>query len=431
MSVAYEFGSAHSVAFRTVVGYEHTRFGVDSSNHWALLDSGATTIDSSGPFSSFDGHWRGGDWGLYVQEHVDVKGRFEVTAGLRRDDFKYFSHVVNHPSLAVSWLLGSTRVRVGYGSAGRRPNSPRDQERTTEWTAGFESSFLAERVQVGVTLYDMRSNVLSSYPPFPGGPPLDPFPRAHISNQGIEIAVSGEVMRRREAALALTLTAWGNRNRVVKMEGPGSLGTSYRYVPGYPAGGYWARQITGFNDANSDGIIEVTEVTASPDFVWAGTPYPTQGAALTADFTLRRGVRLGATLDYQAGHTAFDYGAFNACAAWQCQALVDPATPLARQAAVSGATGGPVTGFFEDADFLKLREVWISVAAPRGIAAALRARSATIAVVGRNLRTWTNYTGIDPEPTAVPTVAGAPEVIADQLVMPRLPEWSLRLRLTY
>ena len=432
VSAVYEFGSSTGVSFRTRIGYEHASFDRDTSWFFAYLDSGTTTIDTTGPSSSLWGHGRGSDWGLYVQQQLDVKGRFEVTAGLRRDDFEFFDRAPIHGSLAASWLLGPTRVRVGYGSAGRRPNAPREQERTKELTAGFETSFLADRVQVGVTLYDMRSNVRSAIPLFPGGPPLpNPFPRAHITNRGIEIAVSGQVVRRAEAALAVTLTAWGNRNRVVEMEGPWIFGISNRYVPGYPAGGYWARQVVGFNDANSDGIIEVSEVTANPEFVWAGTPYPTQGAALTGDLTLRGGVRLGATLDYQAGHTAFNQAALSACAAWQCQALVDPATPLAQQAAAIGATSGPVTGFFEDADFLKLREVWISVAAPQGIAGALRARSATIALVGRNLRTWTSYTGIDPEPTAVATVAGAPETIADRLVMPRLPEWSLRLRLTY
>jgi hypothetical protein len=85
----------------------------------------------------------------------------------------------------------------------------------------------------------------------------------------------------------------------------------------------------------------------------------------------------------------------------------------------------------EDADFLKLREVWVSVAAPRAIAAALRARAATIAVVGRNLLTWTGYSGVDPEPVIAEAPVGQIEFIADRLVLPALPEWSLRVRLAY
>jgi outer membrane receptor protein involved in Fe transport len=423
VSAAYEFRSSPAVALQTSVGYERARFRRDSTLRLGGLDSGETWIDSAGLFSSFWGARWGSDWGLYVQQQVDFNGRLALSAGLRRDDFQYFPDAVWHPSLAVSWLLGSTRMRAGYGSAGRRPNA-REQERTKELTAGLERLLFADRVHLGVTLYDMRSNVLVGFPS--GYPPPYPphVPRARISNQGIEITVSGQVVQRPEAALAVTLIAWGNRNRVVEMDnGLWVLGYAGGFVRGYPAGGFWSRRVLGFADANGDGIIVPSEVTAGARPEWGGSAYPTQGAALTGDLTLRGGVRLGATFDYQAGHTAFNRAQWSACADLQCRAAVDPATPLAQQAEAVAASSVPA-GFFEDADFLKLREVWVSAGAPRGLAAALRARSATLALVGRSLRTWTRYSGIDPEPLM-------DEYGTNGLIMPRLPEWSLRLRLTY
>ena len=444
LSAAYEFGSPERVAFRTIVGYEHNRFERDSSLLRALLDSGATALDTTGGlWSGYWESWEGSSRALYVQQQVSFRERFDITAGLRRDKFKYFSKAAVHPSVAVSWVaragrtgaVGSIRARAAYGSAGRGPNAL-EHERTREWTAGLTSAFLAERVQVAITLYDLRSDVLQFVPSIPsGGPPLLGYaPGAEITNRGIEIVVSGHVVERPGAALGMTLVAWGNRNRLAALPGPPVFGSRGGYVVGYPVGGYWSQPPAGFSDVNNDGIIALSELTpgAAGSRVWAGTPYPTQGAALTADLTLRGGVRLGATLDYQAGHTLFNEVEWTACASWQCRALVDPATPLAQQANALAALGGSTPpGFFEDADFLKLREIWMSVEVPRRIVDALRARSATLAFVGRNLHTWTRYSGIDPEPTADEPLLGGPELIADRLVMPRLPEWTLRVRLTY
>jgi TonB-dependent SusC/RagA subfamily outer membrane receptor len=433
VSAVYEFGSPRGAWFRTTIGFEHDRFQRDSGQLVATLDSGTTTIDSAAPYASYALFVRGRDRGLYVQQQVDFKGRLEVTAGLRRDEFQFYSGAVVHPSIAVSWLaLPSMRVRTAYGSAGRRPKLyASEPERTRELTVGADGTLLAGRVHAGATLYSMRSNVVGVYTstPLPGYPAPVSIPGARVSNRGIEIAVSGQVVRRPEAAFDVTVTAWGNRNRVTALDGPQVFGLGGSYFEGYPAGGFWSVPVVAFNDANGDGIIYPNEVSGLWPR-WAGTPYPTQGAALTGDLRVR-GVRLGATLDYQAGHTAFNQAAWVACLYLQCREVVDPATPLAQQAEAVASANWPAPRFFEDADFLKLREVWVSIGAPRGLATALRARAATLALVGRNLHTWTGYSGIDPEPTVFVTGNGSPEAVEDRLVMPRLPEWSLRLRLTY
>jgi hypothetical protein len=59
---------------------------------------------------------------------------------------------------------------------------------------------------------------------------------------------------------------------------------------------------------------------------------------------------------------------------------------------------GPFTQFVEDAGYVKLRDVSLSYTFD---SQALRRRfglsSLNLTVSGRNLKTWTNYTGIDPE----------------------------------
>ena len=54
-------------------------------------------------------------------------------------------------------------------------------------------------------------------------------------------------------------------------------------------------------------------------------------------------------------------------------------------------------GFFQDGTFLKLREVTLRYALAPRFANMLRARNADIVLTARNLGTWTNYRGLDPE----------------------------------
>ncbi|MFL5546098.1 MAG: hypothetical protein ACJ8AQ_00960, partial [Gemmatimonadales bacterium] len=58
---------------------------------------------------------------------------------------------------------------------------------------------------------------------------------------------------------------------------------------------------------------------------------------------------------------------------------------------------GYLGGFVEDASFTKLREVALSLTLPQRYAMRVGAGSAILTFAGRNLHTWTNYTGVDPE----------------------------------
>src|SRR5207249_1009158 len=176
-----------------------------------------------------------------------------------------------------------------------------------------------------------------------------------IRNRGIEATVTGKVLTGPAAGWDVTLSLWGNQNRLVKIDrSPIGFGRQ-RAALGYPVGGYWAYPILGYADANGDGIIAPSEVVVGPAPVWAGTPYPTQGAMLTSDWSLGRSFRAALTLDYRAGQRLFNEAAFYRCRYGTCRAAVDPRTPLAEQA--RAAVLYPTTDYFEDADYLKLREI--------------------------------------------------------------------------
>jgi len=164
----------------------------------------------------------------------------------------------------------------------------------------------------------------------------------------------------------------------------------------------------------------------------AGTPYPTQGAALTSTWRFASRWHLSTTLDYRAGQTLFNETAYLRCLYGTCRAVNDPATPLATQANVVGGFSFPGATYFENADYLKLREIALVFDLPQRTATAFGARAATITVAGRDLLTLTGYTGADPESGSYGrTAPGLPPTISDYATVPVTPSWALHVRLTY
>jgi hypothetical protein len=340
------------------------------------------------------------------------------------------------------------RLRAAYGSAGPRPFDgmpevfvpvgtpiPRiDPERTTSAELGVDGTLWRGRVDARLTYYTMRSRVSLVTAGPPVGFPSIGYTAGSIRNRGIEATITGKVLTGPGAAWDVMLSLWGNRNRLAKFDGPplvfGTWGTQ-GLILGYPVGGYWAFPIRSFADANGDGIIAQSEVVLG-DRVWAGTPYPTQGALLTSEWLLGGRFRAALTLDYRAGHHLFNDVAHRRCLYQVCREANDLRTPLADQARAVAGSSVPTTDYFEDADYLKLRELSLTWYAPPKVAAALAARAATVSVAGRNLATWTGYSGADPEAGSYGVVQpGLPRTVADVSPIPVRRAWVLRLDLTY
>jgi hypothetical protein len=84
-------------------------------------------------------------------------------------------------------------------------------------------------------------------------------------------------------------------------------------------------------------------------------------------------------------------------------------------ASLNAAVSGYLDAFMEDASFVKLRELSATYFIPRHF---LRVTNPSITFAARELHTWTNYGGIDPEGTAQSATTGATAI--DQGVIPPL-----------
>lgn len=409
--------------------------------------------------------------GVYGIEQVAFSRRFVVTGTLRHDAFTgsaFASYVGGgtHPSLALDWIarpdqpgvLGQLALRAAYGTAAQPPATvlesfsigfpplinppfPRPKhEATREFAFSAEASGLGGRWRAQATAYDLRSNPIESVPQaYAGGCCATAYlSGAVIDNRGVTASVSARLVDRPQWGWDAQLSVWGNRNRMVKWAGPPQLYSANGFrltgqmaMVGYPTGGYWTRPLTGFADANGDGIITAAEVAAGSTWTWVGTPYPTQGAALTTSWRVAHRVRLSAILDYRAGQTLFNETANLRCLYALCRERNDRATPPAAQAVAVAADIRP-QGYYEDADYLKLRELAIAFEVPERTAAALGARSATVVLGGRNLVTWTKYSGADPEAGSYGRSAiGSPPMIGDFATVPVARSWTVRVRLAY
>jgi len=409
------------------VGWESSRINRDS-----LECASTTAVGCTGTVQSSQLTYGQRVSSIVLEQHAWIHETLELVGTIRRDHFADWLNAAQiHPAIHMSWRKEQLHVHADYGSAGRRPFFFEKPERTKEFSVGAEFTSRLGGVTIGGTIYDMRSSVYG--PAFVSGPSgyYSVALPGTTGNRGVELYTTARLIERPDVALQVEASAWGNRNRLLSMSPPVGISLPgalrQRVFVGYPVGGYWATRPPSYTDANGDGIIESNEISGPTDEIWAGTPYPTQGATLVPELTLRS-VRIGTSFDYQAGHVIFNRNHWFTCVDGQCPEAIDPTTPLAAQADV--VLNAPTPRYFEKGDFLAWRELWVTFDTPPSIARMLHVKSASVTLAGRNLHTWTGYSGISPEPYAPQTAFGQPEIPIEPL-MPALQQWSLRFRVSY
>jgi len=420
--------------------------------------------------------------GKFADERVGFNNRLFVEAALRGDQNssfgKTFSNIL-YPKFDASWViseepffpvlswLNSLRVRMAYGKSGLHPNAldalqyfnptpvlvgasdvtgitvgnlgnpALKPESDNEVEGGFDVDALNHRLTLTVTGYSKTSHdalIAVTEPPSCGTCSTTQFRNlGSITNKGIEISAVGDVLDKPNLGITLTLSAWGNRNRVATL-GQGIFpilfglgGFSQRFQPGYAAGAYFMVPYT-FNDANKDGIIAVNEVTLGTAPVFLGQPFPDHGASLGADVAIMRRWHLSGLVDGRFGNKLFNATEQFRCGFANCQGRNDPKASLADQAAAVANNLGTQAGYIQSADFVKLRELALTYDAPDVWARQLGAKTMQITVSGRNLATWTKYRGLDPE---LNEAGQAPFTTADFLTQPPIRYWVARVNLTF
>lgn len=393
------------------------------------------------------------------------------------------SYVISEESFfPQSNALTSLRLRAAYGESGQRPNF-RDAitffntqtitaggtdfagvtvggtgnpdlrpELSREYELGFEGALFGDRIGLEFTYYDKKTTDLLVQRPLPPSLGLTQVQFANLgtsTNKGFEGRVNARIFELNGAAFEITAIGSTNKNRLVSLGRlpsgdpiPDIVFGPQRHVAGYPLGGYWDEGYT-FEDLNGDGVItrvncpgqpSVTggpacEMTRSTGLVYLGAPLPTREFSITPRVTFRDWLEVSALFDYKGGHKQFNNTGRFRCNFGNCEAAYNRNAPLWEQAR-NLAQGFFQTdaGFVEDASFTKLREVSVTLTAPRSLAARLRAEGLRLTLAGRNLATWTDYTGFDPEVNSQPQNLFSN---SDFLTIPPLRTFSTRLTVQF
>jgi hypothetical protein len=198
-------------------------------------------------------------------------------------------------------------------------------------------------------------------------------------------------------------------------------------VAGFPLGGYWQRSIT-FADANNDSIIARSEIKLSDTAVYLGNPLPKREMSISPTVTVMKYLRVSALIDRKTGYKLFNNTRRFHCSFSTCEESFVKQRSLADQAAAVAIALGTDAGYIEDADFTKLREMSFTILAPEAFARRLGLQNLDFTIAGRNLHTWTKYTGFDPE---VNSVAGSNFSTQEFLTLPPSRTWTGRINVTF
>src|SRR5437762_5007368 len=392
-----------------------------------------------------------------LREDLAFRDRIFLTGAIRNDKNSAFGQnfgSINYPSVTLSWVVNdepffpktnffnSLRVRAANGRSGQKPNfrdaitffnaqavtvAGTDQagivvggtgnpnlrpERSRETEIGFDAGFFGERIGLEMTHYNKRTDdLLIAVPLAPSlGLTTTQFQNlGTVSNKGNEYVITAKVLDVDRAAFDVSFAGATNENVAISLGKlstgadvpPIIVNTQQQHRKGLPLGSYFQRSIT-FNDANNDGIIARSEITLSDTAVFLGNPLPKVQYAITPELTLMRIFRISALFDHKAKYKLFNNTRRFRCSFGNCQEAFDPTTPLADQAASIGISLGTDAGYIEDASFTKLRELAFSLKAPDSSVSAFGGHNMQLTVAGRNLHTWTKYTGFDPEINSTP-----------------------------
>ncbi len=305
-------------------------------------------------------------------------------------------------------------------------------ERTTEVEGGFDVGFFDNRVSAEFTVFNRKSKdalIQRNLAPSAGLSASVFQNLGSIKNWGTETGLNVNAFRSDRVNLDVRLTAATLQNKIERLGAgiaPISLNRGRQaHREGFSAGGYFALPIK-YNDANGDGRLTVAEVSVDtskflivPDAVnggldtlslaYVGPLLPTNTQGLGFDLTVFRNISISTLFERRAGNKQMNETEYFRCRTQHanpfygfCGALADPNASLDAQAAFIGSQfaqfGATPYGYMEDATFVKWRELSVRFGVPEAMGNRVRLlRGAAVTLSGRNLKTWTDYTGLDPE----------------------------------
>jgi TonB-linked SusC/RagA family outer membrane protein len=314
-------------------------------------------------------------------------------------------------------------VTVGGVSPGNPGNPELGPERTSELEVGADLGLFASRV--GTTFTYFRRNVHDLIVPKPVAPSTG-FANAALVNLGLmestgfELALNARLVQRENLIVDLNfthshyhpvITDLGLSTPIffpVGAEGGSRAAGSQVFATGFAPGSYVSPVV---KKATRDASGKITSIELEPGNVIAGddrrvvgSPWPKAEQSMSTTINFMKRFTVTALFDRVAGADLL-----NVTRAFRTP-YVDTSTGLdayGREYAFRQVESTPEQqamierqyfgAFLESGDYIKFRELNVRYLLPSFITARMHATTASVTFAGRNLKTWTDFSILDPE----------------------------------
>lgn len=404
-------------------------------------------------YPSLTGSWVINEEAFFPRSNVLTSLRLRGALG-ESGQRPQFRQAETYYSPATATTPTGDQPGITIGGAGNFDLKP---ERTRELEAGFDAGFINDRLAAEVTYFRRLTRdalIARNLPPSLGqSNPATPASSGtrfenigEVRNSGLELAVNARLIDTRPIGWNLRVAGATLDNEIVRLgEGIDPILVNrgmQKHVEGYTAGGYWQAPIT-VNDANGDGLLSLSEYAVGDTAVFIGPSLPTWTGSLSTEIKVFDFLRVSALVEGRGGHyqhnSTEDFRCFFSAVTADrgCAGLDNPNASLQEQAAgLASVFGDPNTanvsngGHVYKADFVKLRELAFTIMPPRSVLQRLgRVSSLSFTIAGRNLRTWTDYPGLDPEINETGSASNYSQ--GEFGTQPPVRYWTARINVTF
>lgn len=434
------------------VQYAENEFRLTGCEASGFANNTAIACDAAVSFSSFQDLVANVELGGFYQQHVNFRDYAFLTGSIRLDDNSAFGSqqdAIWSPSFNASLLVSdmpfwgvdrdvvnSLRLRAAWGRAAQAPapyvhartfrpvriaeggtqvsgitpsqpgNPNLTAERGEELEMGVDFALFDARVDGKFTYYRQSITdaiIATQVPPSLGFESAQFVNVGEVSNKGFEASLTGEILRGRNVRWQSTVSVF-TQDPIV--EDLGGLPPTFSLREGYSPS-MVAERVVGSAIRNPDGTIASFELLPGDiegtDRRYLGRTEPTNQQSLGTTLTFFDNLQVHALFHRAAGHINKDQGAdfnnplapgFIVGPSWARRHTLTPA----EQAALERGSSEQNAFFWDDADYIKLREITLGYQLPASITALFGPVAAARLTVGaRNLKTWSDFKGPDPE----------------------------------
>ena len=397
---------------------------------------------------------------------------------------------VTYPKASLSWVLteepsvrqhlpgwvNTFKLRTAYGQSGQQPdiftalrtyspvagtggagaltpgllgNKNLGPERGVETELGFDAGFLQDRLGLDFTYYHkLTKDAILARPvaPSTGFGGANQFVNAgSILNQGLEGLLKAQIFNGQRYGWDANLNVSYNWGKVKKLYGSDTViisGDVQQRIGYNPWSFFRERVVSAQYDPTTKRAINAMcdngKGGSTPCFnangaviaprVYLGRAIPAVEGSFGSNVRFLEHFHLNVLSDFKAGYKKVDNNLRIRCQIFlTCWERMHPEGVDPKELAGMQTNNTIRDWVLRDSKFLKLREVSVSYDAPAKYVSLTRARALSLNLAARNLRTWTPYTGLDPENYFL---SGTPN-FTDQAELPQLTSFVFTVHMNY